>query len=160
LLFIALLFYLFVLFHLSSLIAVYVNHQSQPSRPRELWSLEYDYQKSSGDSFMMDGSIASSSNFSASSSSSSSATVRPRRSDDWNEYRTVIERLYRDHQLKLKDVKRIMEHDYNFVASYCLPFFSVFIPSPPLVFVSGRSSHEHLVWVDHACFILKMRGFF
>ncbi|RHZ59495.1 hypothetical protein CDV55_106412 [Aspergillus turcosus] len=65
----------------------------------------------------MDGSIASSSNFSASSSSSSSATVRPRRSDDWNEYRTVIERLYRDHQLKLKDVKRIMEHDYNFVAS-------------------------------------------
>ncbi|PKX91029.1 Clr5 domain-containing protein [Aspergillus novofumigatus IBT 16806] len=65
----------------------------------------------------MDGSIASSSNFSASSSSSSSAIFRPRRSDDWNEYRTVIERLYRDHQLKLRDVKRIMEHDYNFVAS-------------------------------------------
>ncbi|GFF38654.1 hypothetical protein IFM46972_05619 [Aspergillus udagawae] len=66
---------------------------------------------------MMDGSIASSSNFSASSSSSSSAIFRPRRSDDWNEYRTVIERLYRDHQMKLRDVKRIMEHDYNFVAS-------------------------------------------
>ncbi|GIK07368.1 hypothetical protein Aspvir_003030 [Aspergillus viridinutans] len=65
----------------------------------------------------MDGSIASSSNFSASSSSSSSAIFRPRRSDDWNEYRTVIERLYRDNQLKLRDVKRIMEHDYNFVAS-------------------------------------------
>ncbi|EAW15197.1 Clr5 domain-containing protein [Aspergillus clavatus NRRL 1] len=65
----------------------------------------------------MDSSIAPSSNFSASSSSSSSAIFRPRKSDDWNEYRTVIENLYRDNQLKLRDVKRIMERDYNFVAS-------------------------------------------
>lgn len=88
----------------------------------------------------MDGSIASSSNFSASSSSSSSAVFRPRRSDDWNEYRTVIERLYRDHQLKLRDVKRIMEHDYNFVASYCLPFprvLSLFFSLLPLVSIPG-----------------------
>ncbi|GAQ43452.1 hypothetical protein AtubIFM56815_010998 [Aspergillus tubingensis] len=49
--------------------------------------------------------------------SSSSTVFRPRKSEDWNEYRTAIESLYRDNQLKLRDVKRIMERDYNFVAS-------------------------------------------
>ncbi|GLA00713.1 hypothetical protein AnigIFM60653_010097 [Aspergillus niger] len=49
--------------------------------------------------------------------SSSSTVFRPRKSEDWNEYRTAIENLYRDNQLKLRDVKRIMERDYNFVAS-------------------------------------------
>lgn len=43
---------------------------------------------------------------------------RPRRSDDWHEYREIIEQLYRNDQLKLRDVKRIMERDYNFYASY------------------------------------------
>lgn len=43
---------------------------------------------------------------------------RPRRSDDWHEYREIIEQLYRIDQLKLRDVKRIMERDYKFFASY------------------------------------------
>ncbi|KAJ6103383.1 hypothetical protein N7486_005810 [Penicillium sp. IBT 16267x] len=42
---------------------------------------------------------------------------RPRRSDDWLEYRETIEQLYRSDQLKLRDVKRIMEREYKFVAS-------------------------------------------
>ncbi|KOS48473.1 hypothetical protein ACN38_g455 [Penicillium nordicum] len=42
---------------------------------------------------------------------------RPRRSDDWHEYREIIEQLYRNDQLKLRDVKRIMERDYKFFAS-------------------------------------------
>lgn len=51
---------------------------------------------------------------------------RPRRSDDWLEYREIIEQLYRTDQLKLRDVKRIMERDYKFYASYAdLPFSSV-----------------------------------
>lgn len=56
----------------------------------------------------------------------SSSAIRPRRSSDWDEFRPIIERLYRNNQLKLKDVKEIMERDYNFVASYCCPH-------PPLV---------------------------
>ncbi|PYH97793.1 hypothetical protein BO71DRAFT_101484 [Aspergillus ellipticus CBS 707.79] len=72
---------------------------------------------------MMDGSIPPSSSSSStiptstSSSSSSSSIFRPRRSDDWNPYRSAIEHLYRENQLKLRDVKRIMERDYKFVAS-------------------------------------------
>lgn len=65
----------------------------------------------------MDGSVPPTSALSASSSSSSSALFRPRRSEDWQEYRPVIEKLYRDDQLKLRDVKRIMEREYHFVAS-------------------------------------------
>ena len=42
---------------------------------------------------------------------------RPRRSEDWQQYRSVIESLYRNDQLKLRDVKRYMEQTYNFVAS-------------------------------------------
>ncbi|KAI2819137.1 hypothetical protein CBS147343_9438 [Aspergillus niger] len=61
--------------------------------------------------------------------SSSSTVFRPRKSEDWNEYRTAIENLYRDNQLKLRDVKRIMERDYNFVASYSLPFLFFTIPA-------------------------------
>lgn len=51
------------------------------------------------------------------------SVFRPRRSDDWHEYREIIEQLYRNDQLKLRDVKRIMERDYKFFASYCYPFF-------------------------------------
>ena len=47
-----------------------------------------------------------------------STVFRPRRSDDWHEYREIIEQLYRNDQLKLRDVKRIMERDYKFYASY------------------------------------------
>ncbi|KAJ5765685.1 hypothetical protein N7520_005244 [Penicillium odoratum] len=39
---------------------------------------------------------------------------RPRRSEDWHEYRETIEQLYRSDQLKLRDVKRIMERDHKF----------------------------------------------
>ncbi|KAJ5310720.1 Cysteine synthase 2 [Penicillium atrosanguineum] len=46
-----------------------------------------------------------------------SNVFRPRRSDDWHEYRDIIEQLYRTDQLKLRDVKRIMERDYKFFAS-------------------------------------------
>ncbi|PYH72268.1 Clr5 domain-containing protein [Aspergillus vadensis CBS 113365] len=96
----------------------------------------------------MDGSIPPPSTTTTSTTSSittiptSSSTVfRPRKSEDWNEYRTAIESLYRDNQLKLRDVKRIMERDYNFVASYSLhfsylPFLPCFLPFPlALVFV-------------------------
>lgn len=68
------------------------------------------------DLLTMDGSIPPSSAISPSPSSSSSI-FRPRRSDDWHEYRPIIEQLYRDNQLKLRDVKRIMERDYKFHAS-------------------------------------------
>ena len=50
-------------------------------------------------------------------STSSSSYFRPRKSDDWRDYRHVIEHLYRKDQLKLRDVKRHMEDNYNFVAS-------------------------------------------
>lgn len=53
---------------------------------------------------------------------SQSSVFRPRRSDDWHEYREIIEQLYRNDQLKLRDVKRIMERDYKFYASYSLSF--------------------------------------
>ncbi|PWY89291.1 hypothetical protein BO70DRAFT_164890 [Aspergillus heteromorphus CBS 117.55] len=74
---------------------------------------------------MMDGPIPPPSSTSSSSSatllppsnSSSSSVFRPRRSDDWNEYRPAIEHLYRDKQLKLRDVKRAMEKEYKFFAS-------------------------------------------
>ncbi|KAJ5899922.1 hypothetical protein N7495_004666 [Penicillium taxi] len=49
---------------------------------------------------------------------------RPRRSDDWHEYREIIEQLYRNDQLKLRDVKRIMEREYKFFASYHTTFFT------------------------------------
>ncbi|KAE8140974.1 Clr5 domain-containing protein [Aspergillus pseudotamarii] len=67
----------------------------------------------------MDGSIPPSSAISpiSPSPSTSSSIFRPRRSDDWHEYRPIIEQLYRDNQLKLRDVKRIMERDYKFHAS-------------------------------------------
>ncbi|KAE8309023.1 Clr5 domain-containing protein [Aspergillus transmontanensis] len=67
----------------------------------------------------MDGSIPPPSAISpiSPSPSTSSSIFRPRRSDDWHEYRPIIEQLYRDNQLKLRDVKRIMERDYKFHAS-------------------------------------------
>ncbi|KAF7714353.1 Uncharacterized protein PECH_001918 [Penicillium ucsense] len=46
-----------------------------------------------------------------------SSIFRPRRSDDWHKYRDIIEQLYRNDQLKLRDVKRIMEREYRFYAS-------------------------------------------
>ncbi|KAJ5371858.1 hypothetical protein N7517_003864 [Penicillium concentricum] len=56
-------------------------------------------------------------NYSAPISPQSPNVFRPRRSDDWHEYREIIEQLYRNDQLKLRDVKRIMERDYKFFAS-------------------------------------------
>ncbi|KAL4872275.1 hypothetical protein BDV12DRAFT_162638 [Aspergillus spectabilis] len=71
---------------------------------------------------MMEGSIPSSSSLStptptSSSSPAASSLFRPRRSEDWNRFRPFIEQLYRDDQLKLRDVKRIMEREHRFVAS-------------------------------------------
>ncbi|KAJ5698594.1 hypothetical protein N7462_000599 [Penicillium macrosclerotiorum] len=51
------------------------------------------------------------------SAGSHSSIFRPRRSEDWHDFREIIEQLYRNDQLKLRDVKRIMEKDYNFYAS-------------------------------------------
>ncbi|KAF4769216.1 hypothetical protein N7455_008776 [Penicillium solitum] len=56
-------------------------------------------------------------NYSTPISPQSPNVFRPRRSDDWHEYREIIEQLYRNDQLKLRDVKRIMERDYKFFAS-------------------------------------------
>lgn len=89
---------------------------------------------------MMEGSIPPASLPLSPTTASSSAIFRPRRSDDWHEYRPAIEKLYRDNQLKLKDVKRIMERDYNFVASYCLPLFLLLAVSF-LCFFPSLSSH-------------------
>jgi hypothetical protein len=50
---------------------------------------------------------------------------RPRSSEDWQPYRPIILNLYINDQLKLKDVKEIMERDYGFVASYLFPFPSL-----------------------------------
>lgn len=61
-------------------------------------------------------------NYSTPISPQSPNVFRPRRSDDWHEYREIIEQLYRNDQLKLRDVKRIMERDYKFFASYYYPF--------------------------------------
>ncbi|KAL2870050.1 Clr5 domain-containing protein [Aspergillus lucknowensis] len=73
---------------------------------------------------MMEGSIPPSSSLSTPTPTTSSSSpaappsvFRPRRSEDWNKYRTIIESLYRDDQLKLRDVKRIMEREHKFVAS-------------------------------------------
>ncbi|KAL5336712.1 Clr5 domain-containing protein [Aspergillus crustosus] len=73
---------------------------------------------------MMEGSIPSSStlstptpNSSSSPAAAPSALFRPRRGEDWNKFRPFIEQLYRDDQLKLRDVKRIMEREHRFVAS-------------------------------------------
>jgi len=45
------------------------------------------------------------------------SVFRPRRSDDWHEYREIIEQLYRNDQRPLKQVKQIMEDNYKFFAS-------------------------------------------
>ncbi|KAL6239297.1 Clr5 domain-containing protein [Aspergillus navahoensis] len=66
-------------------------------------------------------------------SSSAPATARlfkPRKSEDWNKYRPFIEQLYRNDQLKLKDVKNIMERDHRFTASSVFLFFRFL---PPLL---------------------------
>ena len=65
-------------------------------------------------------------NYSTPISPQSPNVFRPRRSDDWHEYREIIEQLYRNDQLKLRDVKRIMERDYKFFASYYYPSLLVF----------------------------------
>lgn len=56
---------------------------------------------------------------------------RPRSSEDWQPYRPIILNLYINDQLKLKDVKEIMERDYGFVASY---IYSPFLLCPPQSF--------------------------
>ncbi|KAL4957864.1 Clr5 domain-containing protein [Aspergillus filifer] len=73
---------------------------------------------------MMEGSIPPSSFSTPTPASSSepatpknSKIFKPRRSNDWDRFRGSIEQLYRNDQLKLKDVKRIMEQDHGFVAS-------------------------------------------
>lgn len=55
------------------------------------------------------------------SPSTQSPIFRPRRSDDWNKYRHIIERKYRAGE-KLKNVVKVMEEQYNFHASYCSLF--------------------------------------
>lgn len=55
-----------------------------------------------------------------------SLPFRPRSSEDWQPYRPIILNLYINDQLKLKDVKEIMERDYGFVASYLPPFSSLY----------------------------------
>ncbi|KAL3479003.1 Clr5 domain-containing protein [Aspergillus californicus] len=73
---------------------------------------------------MMEGTVPSPSTLStptptptSSSSPAAPSVFRPRRSEDWNKYKPTIESLYRDDQLKLRDVKRIMEREHRFVAS-------------------------------------------
>ncbi|EXJ69534.1 uncharacterized protein A1O5_07570 [Cladophialophora psammophila CBS 110553] len=43
--------------------------------------------------------------------------IVPRTPQEWNAHRGVITRLYRDRELPLKDVQRIMEMEYNFKAT-------------------------------------------
>lgn len=56
-------------------------------------------------------------NTSPTASPSPANYFRPRRSEDWNKYRSTIEHLYRNDQVKLKDVKEIMEREHGFTAS-------------------------------------------
>lgn len=65
----------------------------------------------------------------------SSTVFRPHKSDDWQRYRPIIEQLYRHDQLKLKDVKKYMERNYNFVATYRNPFFLIFTLNAALISV-------------------------
>ncbi|KAL4814117.1 Clr5 domain-containing protein [Aspergillus spinulosporus] len=96
---------------------------------------------------MMEGSFTPSSlSTPTPASSSSSATPRlfkPRKSEDWNKYRPFIEQLYRNDQLKLKDVKNIMERDHNFTASSVLPSL-VSCPSPLLPSLACLLPHNYI----------------
>jgi hypothetical protein len=75
-----------------------------------------------------------------------SSIFRPRRSEDWHEYREIIEQLYRNDQLKLRDVKRIMERDYKFQASYVL--YQIFFPSiiVPILFLIHFHRSVSAIW--------------
>lgn len=106
---------------------------------------DYEWQSTLHEPLMMEGSIPSSSLSTPTPTSSSSPAApslfRPRRSEDWNKFRPIIEQLYRDDQLKLKDVKRIMERNHSFVASSVLPFLLllsllclVCLTAPPRVY--------------------------
>ncbi len=46
-----------------------------------------------------------------------SMAVVPTTPQEWNVHRVLITRLYRDMELPLKEVQRIMETDYNFKAT-------------------------------------------
>ncbi|KAL4798283.1 hypothetical protein BDV19DRAFT_31588 [Aspergillus venezuelensis] len=101
---------------------------------------------------MMEGSIPPSSFSTPTPASSSepatpknSKIFKPRRSNDWDRFRGSIEQLYRNDQLKLKDVKRIMEQDHGFVASSVFPFFSFpCCPSFPQYRLFATSQSYHL----------------
>lgn len=54
---------------------------------------------------------------SSAASLSPTAVFRPRRSEDWQQFRSIIKKLYRNDQMKLRDVRKYMEEKYNFVAS-------------------------------------------
>lgn len=56
------------------------------------------------------------------SPSTQSPIFRPRRSDDWDKYRDIIEDLYFRRGDKLKNVVKLMEEQHNFHASYCSLF--------------------------------------
>ncbi|CAG8127729.1 unnamed protein product [Penicillium nalgiovense] len=56
-------------------------------------------------------------NYSTPVSPQSPNDFRTGRSGDWHKPRDIIEQLYRNDQLRLRDVKRIMERDYELFAS-------------------------------------------
>jgi hypothetical protein len=68
----------------------------------------------------------------------SPGVFRPRQSDDWKQYREIIEGLCRNEQLKLRDVKRIMEKDHHFFASYYYPFLHSILLIPSLLAISPK----------------------
>lgn len=49
--------------------------------------------------------------------SQKSGAVVPETAEEWNEHRDLITKLYRDMNLPLREVQRIMEEDYNFKAT-------------------------------------------
>ncbi|PYI18839.1 hypothetical protein BO99DRAFT_460406 [Aspergillus violaceofuscus CBS 115571] len=53
----------------------------------------------------------------SSSSSSFRNKFKPRKSEDWTIYREIIQSLYRDDHLKLRDVRQYMLENYSFEAS-------------------------------------------
>ncbi|PYH81700.1 hypothetical protein BO82DRAFT_415054 [Aspergillus uvarum CBS 121591] len=53
----------------------------------------------------------------SSSSSSFKNKFKPRKSEDWTIYREIIQSLYRDDHLKLRDVRQYMLENYSFEAS-------------------------------------------
>jgi hypothetical protein len=61
-------------------------------------------------------------------------------------HRETIEQLYRDDQLNLRDVKRIMERNYKFFASYYYPFLLLLLLL------------QHLHSFEYACVFIPYRS--